>query len=187
MNAPAKLVRASLQETEEYFLQADRRNPKPKKLVWLVASACLLAVALNVNDLRRDFARAKPLWWLPPAVMVSFCVFMLLWLGPFGHQRRLRKAIRGMVAKPPVEAHFEFSEAGFLSTGKQGQTSFHPWPTVPEALIYIYSDGFAPIIEATMNIYFWVPRRAFQSDADYEEVLAWVAAKVKKVEQRKGQ
>lgn len=108
---------------------------------------------------------------------------MTLWIGPIGQRRRLRKSLRKDLSNPPTEAWLEFAESGFMTSGKGGQSSFHPWATVPHAIEF--SDGLLVYFGDNEYSFFWVPHSAFGSHQDYEVMLALVRAKVKRVDKSK--
>jgi len=178
----SKVIRASFLETEAHYLVAARRNPRrPRAFI----SACIgffIAAAVLTPIILRDRARGDRQWWLQ-FVVLGIAAGLIVWaMSPATQRRRLVKALRKMLAHPPSTSHFEFSDAGFLSTGKDGRSSFHPWTTVPEAVRF--PDGLTIVFDAETTAYFWIPRDAFASEADYQNVLDTVARKVLRVDHR---
>ncbi|HEU0010612.1 MAG TPA: YcxB family protein [Verrucomicrobiae bacterium] len=173
MNTAGPVIRAHYLETEEYFVEAWDRNPR-KQRMWTIYAGVVIGlgviVALELSKPRRD-----RFWWFAPAAAFVIAMFAMYWLSPPGQRRQIRRTIRKRLASPPAEAWFEFSDAGFLSTGRDGRSGFHPWSTV--AKVVQLPDGL--LLYFDENYYHWVPQRAFGCPEDYATVNTIAANKAK--------
>jgi len=164
VNTAGPVIRAHFLETEEYLLEAWARNPK-KQRFWTIYAGVVIAigliVALELSKPRRD-----RFWWFAPAAGFVAAMFALYWFSPPGQRRQIRRTIRKQLVSPPAEAWFEFSDAGFLSTGRGGRSEFHPWSTVPK--VVETPDGL--LLYFHEHYYYWVPQRAFECPEDYDVV-----------------
>jgi len=107
--------------------------------------------------------------------MLFLAVFVVWVLGPRSQREHALKNIRKQLTSPPTEAWFEFSEAGFMSTGQGGRSAFYPWTTVPKILQR--PDGFLVYFDA--HNYYWIPLHAFVSADDYRTAAELARSKVK--------
>lgn len=182
MNAAGPVIRARYLENEDYCLAAWDRNPKKSK-TWIHLLIVFPIVGLIVlPGTFKDPARGDPMWWVKPAVFVFVAMLAAWWSSPKFHRRQFQKNVRRLLASPPTEAWFEFSDAGFLSTGRDGRSGFHPWNTVPK--VKQLADGL--LIYFDEQHYFWVPQQAFANAEDYGAVVNLSQTKAKVFQPAKG-
>ena len=175
MNTTGPVIRARYLETEEHLLAAWDRNPGKPRLWIILLIALPLAGLLTLPGSFRDRAKGDKVWWSGPAAFLVVSTLAAWWISPAGQRRQIRKSLRKLLVTPPTEAWYEFSEAGFLSTGQGGKSAFHPWATVPKVLQL--SDGL--LVYFDQNSYYWVPKQAFASTEDYGIVVKLAQTKVK--------
>src|SRR5215217_1956824 len=109
MSESPKMVRATVVETNEYFLQALRRSPKPQKLLTLLFVPPIVVLAITLLDVLRGRTKNDHFWWIPLVATLLLCGWIYWWSSPPGQEVRLKKSLKKIVTDPPIEAHFEFS------------------------------------------------------------------------------
>jgi hypothetical protein len=176
VNAPSSSIRICVLETEEYFLEAFAHDPIRKRM-WLIGSAASWFIfgyfVLDSVIARRKGHRH---WRLGAAIGFFVSVLMSLWFSPAGQKWQLKRNLHKRLTRPPTQAWFEFREAGFLSAGREGSSSHHPWTLVQRVIektagLLIYIDE---------NAYFWVPKRAFSSPEDFARLVELIITRVKR-------
>ncbi|MBL9172337.1 MAG: hypothetical protein JNL10_02280 [Verrucomicrobiales bacterium] len=182
MNDRLKVIRAKFLETEGHYLTAWERHPRNTAWIWIIIAIPLVIGLLNLPGIIKDQKAGRNEWWaaLIPVLLISILVWF--YMSPSGQRRSIRKSLKKVLRSPPVEAWFEFADAGFLATGRDGRNSFHPWVAVPKAIEC--SDGVLIYIDDTNQAFFWLPQTAFSSPDDYSALKQLLIAKVRNVGRR---
>jgi hypothetical protein len=183
VSANPKVIRATYLETEEHCLRAWGRNPKKPRFWLVLCIAVPISFGVILLEEFKNTRSRRTVDWTAVLVPIVVGLLLSLWISPLGQRWQLRKSLRKVLCNPPTEAWFEFAEDGFMASGKGGQSSFHPWATVPSAVQF--SEGVLIYFAEHEQSYFWIPQSAFGSPQDYEALLALVGAKVKRVEKSK--
>lgn len=148
-------------------------------MMWIIILA-VIAVLFWFGS-AGDRKKGDHLWWLAPMAGLLAAGFACYWLSPADQRRQLRKSLSKVITDPPAQGWFEFADAGFLSAGKAGRSSFHPWSTISS----VVECADALVIYFEENTYYWVPQSAFGSSQDYTALIDLVAKNVAPFERRR--
>jgi hypothetical protein len=178
VNTGPRVIRVTLLETEEVFLEALEQNPRNRH-PWLKLGAVLLMLGFFFGTLvvaeYRHGEKIQDLPWIPITLSGGVALYVF---APPAQRWRFRRQLRKHLTDPPTEAWFEFGESGYLSTGKGGRSAFYPWPTVHS----VVESPYGLAIGTSKEVFQWIPKRAFENAQDYDTLLGWVTQKVSRFE-----
>lgn len=176
MSESAQVIRVRFLEDEDYFLQAWANSPfRGESRQWFTLTLGVIA-SLGVSTFLavRDFRKGDALWWIAFPIGFVVCGLVLYWHGPAAQRRQVRAAYRKQTKGIPAQVWFEFGDEGFISAGKDGRSSFHPWPTVLRVVEAV--SGLAIVFDQTA--YFWIPKSAFENPSGYDKLAQRIRSKV---------
>jgi hypothetical protein len=172
-NADAEMVVARFRWTVEELRNTYRNhyrylvNPWTRFCVILAATVCLLvsAFVFAIQDASGPVAGVI----LLSGALLAFAIFSR-------HLTISRYWARSQFRRRPdqnIELEFRFTPDGIrsqstLGEGRTSWSAFIKAVTTPEGLL-LYS---------LENFWHWLPRHAFSSEADFEQVIAWAEQKV---------
>ena len=177
----AQKIRVGYLENEEHYFEAAAQDPLRRSIWLMVGLPCCFGFILFGWQTLTDYRNGVHLWWIHGLIGALFVGFVLVLFGPIGQRWLLKKALRKRLANPPTQAWFEFTEAGFLSTGREGSSSHHPWTLVPRVIER--PKGLLIYVEERM--FFWVPKRVFSSPKDFTDLIDLILTRVKRFERVK--
>jgi hypothetical protein len=178
VNDTGQVIRATFTETEEYLIDAARRNPERSKLARKtcfvgVAGATIASLIIGLIESRKPDGN----WWVGIPIGAAVAGFMIYQSSLMAMRRQIRAKAQKRNG-PALQKTVEFRPEGFTTIGLDGRTSFQPWPSIPKVLIR--ADGL--MIYVHERAFIWLPRTAFASDSDYLALQERIAAKVQSVE-----
>ena len=162
-------------EDEAFYLEAHKNNPRNSR--YLIVSLGVVAVVglIFFSKAWIEYNHGNARWWEELMFAAVSTPFILAYMSPVGRRWLLKKQLKKVLKSPPGMGRLEFGPTGFTSTGAFGESSFHPWQRIHQIVERL--NGI--LVYFTKDTYFWVPRRLFEDQAEYERVIALIASNVR--------